>query len=167
MTRIHGFPPVVPAEARVLILGSMPGAASLAAGEYYAHRRNLFWKLIASVTGSEVAADYPGKLDLLHAGGIAVWDVIGSCVRPSSMDGDIVRDSVEVNDFGRLFARFTGIRRVCFNGTTAAAVYRRLVIPGLSTRLAIDYCQLPSSSPANASIPWATKLAAWQAALVR
>ena len=167
--RIHGLPPIENPSARILILGSMPGEASLRAGQYYAHPQNLFWRILGEVVGdgsdeSLRDAPYSDKLRMLVAADIALWDVIASCHRKGSLDSDIAPDSLQPNDFASLFAAHSKIERVLFNGTKAEASFRRHVAPSLGART-IRYMRLPSTSPANASIPCARKIAAWRAAL--
>jgi len=157
---LHSLPPVHHPAARVLILGSMPGAASLAAAQYYAHPRNLFWPLMADLIAFDPGAPYPARLQALKAAGIALWDVIGVCRRPGSLDARIDPRSIEVNDFSTFFARHPQLTTVCFNGATAAASYRRLVLPRLDTR-DLEYRQLPSTSPANAAMSASHKRTAW------
>lgn len=161
---LRGLPPIENPAARVLVLGSMPGTASLTAGEYYAHPRNLFWSLCGDLLGFDPALPYPRRIAALSKAGIALWDVIGACRRRGSLDARIEPDSIEVNDFPGFFARHPRLTLVCFNGATAAGCFRRHVQPAL-TASALRYLQLPSTSPANASITLARKRAAWAAAL--
>lgn len=163
--RVRSFPPVVSAASRVLILGSMPGAASLRANEYYAHPRNLFWPLMEKLAGVPRAAPYPDRLTQLLARGIGLWDVLASCTRASSLDSDIVEASIVANDFARLFATHPRIEVVCFNGARAAAAFRRYALPSLQAAHRLAFHDLPSTSPANASISYDAKLAAWSAPL--
>jgi len=165
--RVRSFAPVVNATSRVLVLGSMPGAASLRAREYYAHPRNLFWPLMETLAGVERAAPYSERLAQLLARGIGLWDVLESCKRASSLDSDIVESSIVANDFARLFATFPSIAVVCFNGAKAAAAFRRHVLPSLGGVKGVAFHDLPSTSPANASIPYGQKLAAWRALVAR
>ena len=157
---LRGLPPVQNPAARVLILGSMPGAASLAAAQYYAHPRNLFWPLMADLIGFDPGAPYAARIEALTAAGIALWDVIGACRRPGSLDARIAANSIEVNDFPDFLARHRQLTTVCFNGATAAASWRRLVLPRLGAR-DLAYRQLPSTSPATAAVPPAPKRTAW------
>ncbi len=157
---LQGLPPIANPAARVLILGSMPGAASLAAGQYYAHPRNLFWPLLAELLDFDPALPYAARVRALKAAGVALWDVIGACRRPGSLDARIDARSIVVNDFAGFFARHRRLTTVCFNGATAAASFRRHVAPSVAAHT-LDYLSLPSTSPANASIPEARKRAAW------
>ena len=157
---IHSFPPVVGAHARVLVLGSMPGAASLRAQQYYAHPRNAFWPIMGQLVGFAADAPYPERTAALVAAGYAVWDVLASCRRAGSLDSAVERDSMVANDFGAFFAEHPSIETVFFTGGAAQANYRRLAFVSPTVR----YVRLPSTSPAHA-VPFAVKLAAWRAAL--
>ena len=160
--RVHSFAPVVNSSSRVLILGSMPGRVSLLAGEYYAHPRNLFWRLMEELLQVDRLAPYQKRLEQLLARRVGLWDVLKTCTRGSSLDSDIIPSSAVANDFASLFAAHPEIRVVCFNGAKAAASFRRHVLPGLGDRTDVIFHSLPSTSPANASIPLAKKLAAWR-----
>ena len=116
MSLSHGFPPVAGTAARVLVLGSLPGETSLRAGQYYAHQRNSFWRIMGDLLGAGLSLSYAQRLDKLGAAGIALWDVIAACERFGSLDSDIVNSSVCVNDFSAFFAVHRNIERVFFNG---------------------------------------------------
>jgi len=164
--RLWSLPPVSACGARVLILGSMPGAASLAAQRYYAHPRNQFWSIVGSVTGTRPELPYTRRLAALRGSGIALWDVIASCRRHGSLDAAIDTASLTVNDFAGFFGRHPAIGSVLFNGATAEALFRRLVLPTLGART-LELVRLPSTSPAHAASSHAHKLGAWQRALQR
>lgn len=155
---LQGFPPIARADARVLILGSLPSQASLRAREYYAHPRNAFWTLMKSIAGAD--GDYASRCAALLAHGIAVWDVLSRSVRPGSLDADIDLSTALPNDFERFFAEHSDIRLVCFNGRKAEAMFRRFVLPTLA-RDGLAFARLPSTSPAHASLTVAEKLAIW------
>jgi len=163
--RVLSFAPVVDARAQVLVLGSMPGVASLQADRYYAHPRNLFWPILGAIVGFEPALPYEARIARLGDAGIALWDVAGECVRPGSLDARIEAGSVVPNDIAALLAAHPGITRVRFNGAAAEALFRRHVLPTLSP--APDLLRLPSTSPAHASMGFEAKLAAWRAGLAR
>ena len=165
--RIHGLPPVENPSARILILGSMPGEASLRADQYYAHPQNLFWRILGEILGYAGDArtlPYDDRLRMLIAADIALWDVLASCHRSGSLDADIATDSLRANDFHAFFANHGRIERALFNGATAEACFRRHVAPTLPAN-SLRLVRLPSTSPANASIPYTRKLAAWREAL--
>ena len=152
---LRGLPPVVASDARVLILGSFPGEASLAARAYYAHPRNHFWPLLASVLDEPLLAlPYRARLARIKTRGVGVWDTIVACSREGSLDSAI-RDPRE-GEVNRMRTRAPGIRLVGFNGRTAARAEGRWREAGYTTLV------LPSSSPAYTR-PFAEKLAAWRA----
>jgi hypoxanthine-DNA glycosylase len=159
VNRVRSFPPVARRDAEVLILGSMPGAASLAANQYYAHPRNAFWRIMGSVLGFDPAAPYAVRVNALKTARIALWDVLRSCVRPGSLDAMIADE--EPNDFAAFFRAHRRIARVYFNGAKAEASFRRHVLPALDAR-GIAFARLPSTSPAHAALSLARKTAAWR-----
>jgi hypoxanthine-DNA glycosylase len=146
----------------VLVLGSMPSVASLAAGEYYAHPRNVFWPIAAELFGFDARAPYAKRRAALRAADIALWDVVASCRRPGSLDAAIVERSIRANDFAAFLRRHPRITRVCFNGRRAADAWRRHVAPQLPPARKLDYRLLPSTSPANAGMGYLRKLAHWR-----
>jgi len=158
LERLHGLPPIIDERAEVLILGSFPSTASLAARQYYAHKQNQFWRILGEVIGQPLKEmDYTARQAAVKAAGIAIWDVYASCEREGSLD-TAIREPVP-NDFARLKKSALALRRVCFNGGTAGRFTRHLAPLGLETLI------LPSTSPANASWSYGRKLAAWRAAL--
>lgn len=161
MPRIHSFPPIESRNARVMILGSMPGMASLAANQYYAHPRNAFWRIVAETVGFDPALPYNGRVRAVKAAGIAVWDVLQSCTREGSLDSGIDRNSLKVNDFGSFFRTHPAIERVYFNGAKAEECFNGHVLGKIETG-AICYARLPSTSPAHASLSFAQKRKAWR-----
>jgi hypoxanthine-DNA glycosylase len=161
--RVSGFAPVVGRAPRVLVLGSMPGVASLRAGEYYALPRNAFWPIMGALFDAGPDLPYPERLIRLTRHGIAVWDVLRHCERPGSLDSAINERTAQVNDFAGFFRRHRSIRRVFFNGAKAADLYRRRALPDVQLVAPyLDHTRLPSTSPAMASLGFAAKLAAWQ-----
>jgi hypoxanthine-DNA glycosylase len=139
----------------------MPGVASLRAGQYYAHPRNLFWRILGELLGMDPGLTYAGRVGVLASSGIALWDVLKSCSRAGSLDADIEKDTIVPNDFSTFFARHPQVRRVYFNGSTAERCFRRHVLPRLSAGLQV-YKRLPSTSPTHAATSYADKLAAWR-----
>lgn len=151
----EAFPPAAGPSTRVLILGSLPGVASLRAGQYYAHPRNGFWHLIGAVIGQDlVPLPYPARLDALAAARVGLWDVIASATRAGSLDSAI-RDP-RAADLAGLITRLPDLRAIGFNGAKAATLGRRQ-LGGTTPAALID---LPSSSPAHAR-PITEKLRRW------
>ena len=165
MTPVHSFPPISNPEARVLVLGSMPGLASLRLQQYYGHPQNTFWKIVGAVLGFDPALAYEQRTAALVQRRVALWDVLASCVREGSLDADIDDATVVANDFAAFFDAHPHIVRVCFNGAKAESVFRKQVLPQLGTQRAIDYVRLPSTSPAHAGMTLAVKVSAWAAGL--
>jgi TDG/mug DNA glycosylase family protein len=159
---VCSFPPVAAPDARLLILGSMPGKVSLAANQYYAHRQNLFWRIMGELFGAGPELPYEQRLEVLTQAGVALWDVLKECFRESALDSDIVEDSIIANDFAGFFAQHPNIKRVFFNGAKAEQAFRRYALPTLAHLPPLELVRLPSTSPANASIPLATRIAQWQ-----
>ena len=163
-SRVASFPPIALPNARVLILGSMPGLASLAAAQYYAPPRNAFWPIIAALLGFDPAMHYVERPRALVAGGIALWDALQSCVRPGSLDSAIDQSTMIANDFAGLFARCPPIDHVYFNGAAAERCFRLGVLPALAG-FDLPCTRLPSTSPAHAGRSFEQKLAAWRAVM--
>jgi hypoxanthine-DNA glycosylase len=157
VARARSFPPVVGASPKVLILGSMPGVESLRQGKYYAHPRNQFWKLLGEVLGEPLQESaYERRLDILKKRGIALWDVLESCVREGSLDSDICDE--EPNEIADLL-RETGIKTVFCNGGKSYAAFRALIADALPS--GVEFHKLPSSSPAAAALTFHEKLRSW------
>jgi len=160
-----GFPPILGAKPRFLILGSLPSQASLAAAQYYAHKRNAFWPMLGAILGFDAGLPYALRVEKLKEARIAVWDVCAAAHRPGSLDSDIAPDTVTPNDFATLFAQNPSICAVLLNGGTAADLFRTRVVPTL--RSCPDRHRLPSTSPAHAGMNFDDKRARWAAALGR
>ncbi len=155
MSLKRAFQPVVDAGTRVLILGSLPGDASLKAAQYYAHPRNAFWRLTGAVIGRHlVDLAYAERLAALKAARVGLWDVIASAERPGSLDSAIRNGAAA--DLNRLVVSLPDLRAVAFNGGTAARVGRRSL-----SGAAVELVDLPSSSPAH-TMAFETKLAEWR-----
>lgn len=153
--RRHGLPPVLAADTRVLILGSFPSEASLAAAQYYAHPRNHFWPILAAVLAEPlVAMPYAKRLATLKGHRVGVWDAIVACERAGSLDADI-RNALR-GDVAVVRRRAPMLHLVCFNGQTAARARSCWDAAGYAT------LSLPSTSPAYTR-PLSEKLKAWQA----
>jgi double-stranded uracil-DNA glycosylase len=153
-----GLPPIARSDARLFLLGSLPGDASLAAQRYYAHPTNQFWRLLGTAVGEDLASlSYEQRLDRLAARRISLWDVIASATRRGSLD-QAIRDA-QHNRIEHLLHEFPDLRAIAFNGATASGVGRKLIgepPPGVAP---ID---LPSSSAANTK-PFAEKAESWSA----
>jgi hypoxanthine-DNA glycosylase len=168
MTRVRSFPPIENVEARILILGSMPGNASLTAGQYYAHPQNLFWRILVEATGAGPELPYKARTGALKSQGIALWDVLASCAREGSLDSAIDDATLRANDFISFYRAHPRIAHVFFNGAKAESCYRKHVLPLLADApAALGYRRLPSTSPANASMSRAHKEEEWRQALRR
>lgn len=164
MTVATGFPPVESADARILILGSLPGQRSIAEQQYYAHPQNAFWRIMHELF--DIDGDYVGRCSLLRTRGIALWDVLQSSVRPGSMDAHIRIEEAVANDFTDFFATHAGLRLIAFNGRKAQQLFTKFVTPtGAATGL--PQVLLPSTSPAYAAMSFPGKLAAWRRALLQ
>jgi len=162
-TRIVGFAPLIGPNPRVLILGSMPSVRSLEQGEYYAHPRNAFWRILDALGLVNGDAPYAQRVENLKQHGVALWDSLKACERPGSLDAAIVLESEVANDFGAFLTRHPSICSVAFNGAKAEDALRRHVLPTLPTNILdrLTLLRLPSTSPAHA-IPFEQKLAAWR-----
>lgn len=155
---LRGLPPLAARGARVLILGSFPSEASLRARKYYAHPRNQFWKIAEQLFAIAHAQSYAQRCKKLCACGIAVWDVIASCRRRGSLDGNI-RDAV-ANDFAAFFRAHAKIESVFCNGGAAYAHYKKFAQGDMCNFPAA--VRLPSTSPAHAAVSLAQKVEAWR-----
>ena len=165
-TVLRGLPPVFQRNARILILGSMPGMQSLQQQRYYAHPRNAFWSVIGALFEVPRELPYGERLARLRSAGVALWDVIGECRRVGSLDQKIESDSVVVNDFSGLLNACPEIDRIAFNGRMAETSFRRHVLPRLAPHHAgIDRIALPSTSPAHAAMRLEQKIERWRVGL--
>ena len=154
--RLHGLPPVIARGTRLVVLGSFPGAASLAARQYYAHPRNQFWPILSTLWGADLAAlPYPERLAVLRQRGLGLWDIYASCRREGSLDSAI--EAAELNDLASLRRRAPALQGVAHNGAESARGMR------ITAALGLAVTRLPSTSPANASWSFERKLAAWRA----
>ena len=161
VTKRSGFAPVSAPDARVLVLGSLPGEVSLTRGEYYAQSRNVFWKIAGELLGFPYERPYAERLASLSASRLALWDVCASAARAGSLDSAI--SDAAANGFEAFLRAHSQLRLIAFNGAKAAELYRRLVIPSLpAALLEIPTRALPSTSPAHAAMPYAEKLKRWQ-----
>ncbi len=157
--RKASFPAVVDANTRVLILGSLPGDASLALAQYYGHPRNAFWRLMEAMLETPlVALPYEDRLATLKSHGVGLWDVIGEANRRGSLDAAI--EDATANDLAALIQTLPRLRAVAFNGGAAARLGSKLIAP-VADRIAT--LTLPSSSPAHAARSFAQKAESWRA----
>lgn len=153
--QLTGLAPVLDGRTRILVLGSFPGAASLAAQQYYAHPRNLLWPILAALTGEPLAAlPYDERLPRLLAHGIGLWDVLGACERAGSLDSAIRKPAA--NDFARLRTLCPALETVGFNGQTSGKFAPQFAAEGYRTLV------LPSTSPAHAALVYEQKLKEWK-----
>jgi hypoxanthine-DNA glycosylase len=152
---LAGLAPVLDVRTRILILGSFPGAASLAAQQYYAHPRNALWPILSALTGEDLAGlPYAERLPRLLAHGFGLWDVLGACEREGSLDSAIRKPAA--NDFARLRELCPALETVGFNGLTSGKFAPQFAAEGYRTLV------LPSTSPAHASLTLAQKLEHWK-----
>jgi hypoxanthine-DNA glycosylase len=155
---LRGLPPVVDRRTRLLVLGSFPGVASLAAQQYYGHPRNHFWPILSALWGIDLGAQaYATRLQQLRARGVGLWDVYAACRRDGSLDSAI--EDAEPNDLAGLTAGLPCLRAIAHNGGESARSMRH------TRALGLPVYRLPSTSPANASWSFERKRDAWRAVL--
>jgi TDG/mug DNA glycosylase family protein len=163
---ITGFPPIAATNAKILILGSVPGIASLEKQEYYGHPHNSFWNIIAQFADCPPLLTYEQKKAVLIENEIALWDVLKHCQREGSLDSSIESQSIVINDFELFFKEHPDIRFVLFNGTKAEKEYKKRVIPLIGPQFDhLTYYRLPSTSPAMAQLSKQEKLQKWLAVM--
>ncbi len=160
LRRLVGLAPVFDAQARLLVLGSFPGAASLQAAQYYAHPRNAFWPVMAALTGEAglAALPYAYRLQALRRHRIALWDAVAACRREGSLDTAI--EAAEPSDLRELVAQLPALRAIACNGALA----HKQTVLALGAA-ALPVLRLPSTSPAHAGQSHAAKIATWRAAV--
>jgi len=157
--RLQGLAPIADAGARLLVLGSFPGAASLASQQYYGHPRNQFWSILSALWGIDLLLlPYACRVAALSQQGLALWDVYAACSREGSLDSAI--EDAEANDVAGLVERLPALRAIAHNGAESARSMRVMRTLGLAVH------RLPSTSPANASWSFERKRAAWHAVFV-
>jgi double-stranded uracil-DNA glycosylase len=163
MTTIHSFKPIYQRDAKILILGSIPGKISLQQQQYYANERNAFWRIMATLLAFDPTISYEQRVIAVKNNAIALWDVLAMCTRESSLDSDIVESTIVPNDFNDLFDQLPELAQVYFNGAKAEQSYKRHVYPHLKARhLTIFTTRLPSTSPAHAAVNFEGKLDLWK-----
>ncbi|MDN3676865.1 DNA-deoxyinosine glycosylase [Flavobacterium paronense] len=153
---IQSFPSIADTTAKILILGTMPGAQSLALNEYYGNRRNHFWQLLFTLCNESYSTDYQTKKNLILTNRIALWDVLQACERQGSLDSAILKEVP--NDFDDFLKTHPYITHIFFNGQQAAKFFKKYVTVDNSYTLVT----LPSTSPANAGFSFQRKLEAWK-----
>ena len=146
----------------MLVLGTVPSIASLAMRQSYAHPHNLFWPFMGELYDAGPELSYAERVARLHARGVGIWDVLERCERRGSLDGDIVVASEVANDIPGLLVRHPTIAAVALNGAKALQVFERRIAPRVDPTRPLEVLALPSTSPANASIPRARKLERWR-----
>ena len=161
---VSSFPPIVGNNPQLLILGSMPGGESLRKGQYYAHPRNLFWRVMGVLCGAGPELPYPARIEKVKAAGVALWDVLKHCEREGSLDSSIRPETEIPNELAVFLRTHSSIHLTAFNGQKAASTFERRVAPTLvdEVRDRVRFVTLPSTSPANAYRTWEQKLAVWQ-----
>ncbi len=157
----QSFSAVTATNCKVLILGSMPGVASLQAQQYYAHPRNAFWSIMQKYTKVQPDADYYQRITQLTKHHIALWDVIAHCERPGSLDNDIITSSIRVNDFDTLFKTHKKLKFIGLNGNKAFQLFKQHIVKQHSLPKHIHYACLPSTSPAHARLTLQEKKINW------
>lgn len=148
-------------DARILILGSLPGKRSIAEQQYYAHPRNAFWSIMEAVTGVSASRPYADRLDAALNARIALWDVVAEAVRPGSLDSSILKDTVHFNPIDDLLFSLPRIEKVILNGGEAARLFKRAGFDKFCQGQNIEWVHLPSTSPAHASLSLEGKRERW------
>ncbi|HEB63454.1 MAG TPA: DNA-deoxyinosine glycosylase [Gammaproteobacteria bacterium] len=160
------FSAIATIDAKILILGSMPGEESLKQQRYYAHPRNAFWYIMSHILGFDNNITYPEKINRLKASNIALWDVLKRCHRSGSLDSSIQSHSIETNNFKDFYHNHSFIQHVFFNGAKAEQEYKKRVLPTLqNANLSIKYHKFTSTSPAMAARTKEEKLTEWRHAI--
>lgn len=165
MSEIESFNAAVGGKPEILVLGSIPGVASLNAVQYYAHPRNAFWDICEAVYSIPRSLPYDERLIKLQDSGIALWDVLARARRQGSLDSAIERDSIEVNPIDRLLERFPSIQRILLNGGKAATEFRKR-FPDIAENPSLKTFDLPSTSPAYAAMSLDEKTRRWREAFL-
>ena len=162
MPVVQSFDPVIGKNPTVLILGSMPGVASLEVQQYYAHPRNGFWPIMGELFGVEWATDYESRIQQLKQLPVILWDVLRSCRREGSLDAAICSSEFEPNAIAELLQQYASVRLIAFNGATAEKFFRQQIVPDIPDLKRYERVRLPSTSPAHASKRLAEKLEDWR-----
>lgn len=165
MPIVQSFEPVIGTDPRVLILGSMPGVASLKAQQYYAHPRNAFWPIMSELFSIQWAENYETRIEQIKALPLVLWDVLHFCQREGSLDANILQDDMQPNAIPRLLAEYPSISLVAFNGATSEKVFTQRVAKMIPDIQRLQRIRLPSTSPAHASQTLTQKTEAWSVIL--
>ena len=158
----RSFAPLANPTARILILGSLPGQASVRLGQYYGHPQNKFWPIMGQLFGFDATLVYAERVQSLLNHPVAVWDVCATAQRPGSLDSAILPTSIAPNNIAGLLQTHPAVRLIAFNGSAAAVLFRRHVLPALPKLTGVACATLPSTSPANATVPYVEKLRRWR-----
>ncbi len=162
MPFVKSFEPVIGSNPKVLILGSMPGIASLQAQQYYFHPRNAFWPIMAQLFNVEWADDYAMRIEQLKKFPVILWDTLKACHREGSLDSAITKEQLEANDITGLLEKHPSIRLIAFNGSASEKYFKQTLSKSMPENRAVDLIRLPSTSPAHASKNFQQKLQDWQ-----
>jgi len=157
--QIFSFTPILSAQPKVLILGTMPSATSLQKNEYYAFPGNVFWKIISAIKGIDCPTVYTEKRKLILEMDLALWDVCHTCIRPGSADSAIQKE--EPNELKELLDAYPSIRAILFNGKTAEKLFHKHFMKMEGVQLFV----MPSTSPAY-TLSFEKKLKIWQESLI-
>ena len=159
--KLSGFAPIVNRNAKLLILGSMPSVQSLSYQQYYAHPQNAFWYIMGQLYGAEPELEYNDRIKYLHKSDVAVWDVLKHCQRKGSLDANIEYE--EVNDFPGFFSQYPKLRKIGFNGQKAFQIFNQRVLKVMGDSFRhLELIQLPSTSPAMATLNKEQKCCRWK-----
>ncbi|MGB1800651.1 MAG: DNA-deoxyinosine glycosylase [Gammaproteobacteria bacterium] len=161
MSENTGFPPIAKLDAKILILGSMPGVKSFEKNQYYANPRNTFWSIMIKLLNGDEELNYQQRKKLLTNNRIALWDVLKSCYREGSLDSNIDHSTIIANDFNLFLNKQKQIKTILFNGGETEKLFNKYVMKTLDNK-EIEYFKLPSTSPAHAAMSFDEKLLKWQ-----
>ncbi len=162
MALVHSFEPIVGRDPRILILGSMPGVVSLQAVQYYANPRNAFWAIVAELFSVDINCGYESRIAQVSQLPLILWDTLKACHRQGSLDSKILRQQIEANNIAGLVEQHSGLRVIAFNGAASAKYFDQLEKHRLPANHRLVLIKLPSTSPANATMNFQQKLAAWR-----
>ena len=158
---MKSFPPIVGENPKVLILGSMPGQKSLEHKQYYGHPQNSFWWIMSNILGFSSDLSYEQRVSKLEMAYIAVWDVLAECQRKGSLDANIVRQTEIPNDIEKFVNNHASIKLIVFNGGAARSIFNRHQSKEFKNNKELSMLQLPSTSPAHASMTRVEKSQVW------